>query len=110
MVGLAGLAAASNLPAALPCCALMGAGLILFNATCQTIAQLGADEHNRGRVMAVWSMIISVAAPVGGLVAGWAADLVRVPLVVAVLAACVAGSAGAVFLRGFLGRRRAPLD
>ncbi len=103
-VGLLGLSAAYNLPLALPWCALMGAGLILFNATSQTIAQLGADEHNRGRVLAVWSMIISIAAPLGGLAAGWAADLVRVPLVLAALAACVAGSAGVVFLRGCVGR------
>ena len=65
----------------------MGAGLILFNATSQTITQLGADEHNRGRVLAIWSMVVSVAAPVGGLAAGWAADLLSVPVVLAALAA-----------------------
>jgi MFS family permease len=98
--GLLGLAAAPNLPLAMPCCALMGAGLILFNATSQTITQLGADDHNRGRVLAVWSMVVSIASPVGGLVAGWAADLLNVPLVLGVLAGSVAVAAGAVFLLG----------
>ena len=64
-VGLLGLAGARSLSLAMPCCALMGAGLILFNAVSQTIIQLGADEHNRGRVLAIWSMIVSVAVAVG---------------------------------------------
>jgi MFS family permease len=100
--GLLGLAGAATLPAAMLFCALLGAGLILFNASSQTITQLSADEHNRGRVLAIWSMILCVAAPVGGLVAGWAADILNVPLVLAILAAGVAVSAGVVFL---LGRR-----
>jgi MFS family permease len=79
---------------------LMGAGLILFNATSQTITQLSADDHIRGRVLAIWSMVVSVASPVGGLVAGWAADRLNVPLVLGVLAASVAVAAGAVFLLG----------
>ncbi len=84
----------------------MGAGLILFNATGQTIIQLGADEHNRGRVLAIWSMIVCVTAPVGGLVAGWAADLLSVPAVLAGLAAGVAAAAGAASLIGWVGRGR----
>jgi hypothetical protein len=102
--GLGGLAAARNLPTALFWCALMGSGLILFNATSQTITQLSADEHNRGRVLAIWSMVVSVASPVGGLVAGWAADLLNVPLVLGMLAGCVAVAAGLAFLLGKISR------
>ncbi len=103
--GLLGLAGAQSLPPAMLCCALMGAGLILFSATSQTITQLSADEHNRGRVLAIWSMIVCITAPVGGLVAGWAADRLNVPVVLAALAAGVAISAGLVFLTGWVGRR-----
>ncbi|HVS38123.1 MAG TPA: MFS transporter [Gemmataceae bacterium] len=102
-IGMLGLAASSALPPAMFFCALMGAGLILFNATSQTITQLGADEHNRGRVMAIWSTVICVTSPVGGLVAGWAADWLNVPLVLVLLAVGVATAAGAVFLRGYVG-------
>ena len=84
----------------------MGAGLILFNATSQTIIQLGADEHNRGRVLAIWSMVVSVAVPIGGLLAGWAADLLSVPAVLAALAAGVTAAAGAVSLMGWIRRGR----
>ena len=101
--GLLGLAGAGNLPLAMPCCALLGGGLILFNSTSQTVMQLSADDHNRGRVLSIWSMVISIASPVGGLAAGWAADLLNVPAVLVLLAAGVATAAAVVFL---LGRRR----
>ena len=103
--GLLGLAAAATLPAAMACCAFLGGGLILFNSTSQTITQLSADAHNRGRVLSIWSMVISIAAPVGGLAAGQAADLFNVPAVLAVLAGCVAAAAAVVFLLARVGRR-----
>ena len=97
-MGLLGLAGAATLPLAMACCAFLGGGLILFNSTSQTITQLSADDHNRGRVLSIWSMVISIAAPVGGLAAGQAADLFNVPAVLAVLAGSVAASAAVVFL------------
>ncbi len=95
--GLLGLAAADTMTWAAPCCALLGGGLILFNATSQTIMQLSADDHNRGRVLSIWSMVLCIAAPVGGLTAGQAVDLLDVPAVLAVLAAGLAASAAVVF-------------
>ena len=89
---------AGSLTLALPCCALLGGGLILFNSTSQTIMQLSADDHNRGRVLSIWSMVLSIAAPVGGLAAGQAVDLLDVPAVLAVLAAGLAASAAVVFV------------
>ena len=96
--GLLGLAAAGSLTPALLCCALLGGGLILFNSTSQTIMQLSADDHNRGRVLSIWSMVLSIAAPVGGLAAGQAVDLLNVPAVLAVLAAGLIASAAVVFV------------
>jgi len=110
--GLLGLAAAGRLTLALPCCALLGGGLILFNSTSQTIMQLSADDHNRGRVLSIWSMVLSIAAPVGGLAAGQAVDLLDVPAVLAVLAGGLIVSAAVVFVlgrRGGDGRGAAPV-
>jgi MFS family permease len=79
--GLVALSYAPNLAVAICCCAMIGFGLILFLATSQSIIQLSAGDHNRGRVMAVWAMVQSGAVPLGSLLAGQAADLWGVPLV-----------------------------
>jgi MFS family permease len=72
--GLIGLALARCLALAVASCALIGFGLILFFATSQAVVQLGAGDHNRGRVMGVWAMVLSGAVPLGNLLAGPAAD------------------------------------
>jgi MFS family permease len=56
------------------CCGFIGFGLILFLATTQSVFQLSSEEHNRGRVMAIWAMVLSIAVPLGNLLAGPAAD------------------------------------
>ena len=53
------LAVARSLPLAVACCAVLGCGLILFFPTSQAIMQLSSDNHIRGRVMGIWSMILS---------------------------------------------------
>jgi MFS family permease len=68
------LAVARSLSVAVGCCAVTGCGLILFFATSQAIMQLNSDDHIRGRVMGIWSMVLSGAYPLGHLLAGWAAD------------------------------------
>ncbi len=86
------------MPTALACCTLTGAGLILFFATSQAIVQLSSADHNRGRVMGIWSMILSGAHPLGHLTAGPAADRWGVPPVLGVAALGIAAAAGAVFV------------
>jgi predicted MFS family arabinose efflux permease len=71
---LLGLAMARSLPLAVSCCLLLGCGLILFFPTSQSIMQLSSDDRVRGRVMGIWSMILSGAYPLGHLLAGRAAD------------------------------------
>jgi MFS family permease len=73
--GLLGLAFAPNIWSAVLFAALIGFGLILFLATSQSVFQLSSEEHNRGRVMAIWAMVLSGAVPFGNLLAGPAADL-----------------------------------
>jgi MFS family permease len=56
------------------CSALVGAGLILFFSTSQSVFQLSATDGNRGRVMAIYSIILTGAQPIGNLLTGFAAD------------------------------------
>jgi len=55
-------------------CAVVGFGLVLFNATSQSMVQLSTNDDNRGRVMGIWSIIICGAMPPGNLCVGWGAD------------------------------------
>jgi MFS family permease len=78
------LAYAPRLSLATFCCAVIGFGLILFFATSQSVIQLSAGDHNRGRIMAIWAMTVSGAVPLGNLLASPAADRWGVPLVLVV--------------------------
>jgi MFS family permease len=68
------LSAVRRLPVAAGCCFLVGYGLILFMATSQGVVQLSAGEHNRGRIMGIYSMVLSGSQPLGNLLLGPAAD------------------------------------
>jgi MFS family permease len=71
---LIALAFSPDIVSSVICCAFIGFGLILFLATSQSVFQLSSEEHNRGRVMAIWAMVLSIAVPLGNLLAGPAAD------------------------------------
>ena len=62
--------------------------------------QLGAGEHNRGRVMGIWLVVLAGSQPAGNLVAGHLADAYGVPFALAVLAAGIAATGGLVGDRG----------
>jgi hypothetical protein len=49
-----------------------------------TALQTLADNEKRGTVMSLFSMMLVGMAPFGSLLAGWAADQVGAPLVVAI--------------------------
>jgi MFS family permease len=103
---LLGLAWSSTLEQASACCAVAGCGLILFFATAQATMQLGAGEHNRGRVMGIWLMVLAGAQPAGNLVAGQLADACGVPFALAALAGGIAGTGGLVGIAALGLRRR----
>jgi len=84
VAGLIGLALAPDLATAIGCNCLVGFGLILFMATSQSVVQLSVDDLNRGRIMGIWSMVLSGAVPLGNLLAGPAADRWNVPAVLIV--------------------------
>jgi MFS family permease len=71
---LVALAVSPDIVSSVICCGFIGFGLILFLATSQSVFQLSSEEHNRGRVMAIWAMVLSIAVPAGNLLAGPAAD------------------------------------
>lgn len=81
---LLALAFAPGLASATACCVLLGFGLILCFATSQSVVQLRSEDHSRGRVMGIWSMILCGTQPVGNLLAGFAADRWGEPLVLAI--------------------------
>jgi MFS family permease len=104
-MSLLALGRAPALGVAVVWCALSGCGLILFFATGQAMMQLGADEHNRGRIMGIWLMVLSAANPAGHLLAGKAADAWGVPVVLELLGTGIALAGAGVGLVALLGRR-----
>ncbi len=65
---------------------LLGVGFswMVLIAACNTLLQVLAVDEMRGRVMSLFSMMLVGMAPFGSLIAGWMADWVGAPLVVAV--------------------------
>lgn len=61
----------------------VGCGWMVLIAACNTALQTLADNHMRGRVMSLFSMMLVGMAPFGSLLAGWAADQIGAPLVIA---------------------------
>jgi MFS family permease len=63
---------------------VVGCGWMVLIAAANTALQTLADDHMRGRVMSLFSMMIVGMAPFGSLLAGWSADQVGAPIVVAI--------------------------
>jgi MFS family permease len=76
----------------------VGCGWMVVIAGTNTALQTLADDEKRGRVMSLFSMMLVGMAPFGSLVAGWGADQVGAPLVVAIGGAFCA-VAGIVFAK-----------
>jgi MFS family permease len=62
----------------------VGCGWMVLIAASNTALQTLADNEMRGRVMSLFSMMLVGMAPFGSLLAGWAADQLGAPLVVAI--------------------------
>ena len=76
----------------------VGFGWMVLIATSNTALQTLADNEMRGRVMSLFSMMLVGMAPFGSLLAGWLADRIGAPLVVATGGAFCA-VAGVIFAR-----------
>ncbi|MGL6074519.1 MAG: MFS transporter [Fimbriiglobus sp.] len=88
-VGILGLFLTTAMLPALAVTAILGFGLIIYLATGQSTLQLEASDESRGRMMALWAMMLSASAPIGHLCAGIAAQHYPVPDVLLVLLAGV---------------------
>lgn len=58
----------------------LGVSFALFTSSANTLVQLSAPGHLRGRVMSLYLFAFAGLAPVGGLVAGWLAQAGGTPL------------------------------
>ncbi len=54
---------------------LTGVCFTTWTANSQSIVQLTAPDHLRGRVLSIYLFAFGGFAPVGGLLAGWLADV-----------------------------------
>jgi MFS family permease len=54
---------------------LTGFSFTLWTANSQSILQLSAPDHLRGRVLSLWLLAFAGAAPLGGLFSGWLAEV-----------------------------------
>lgn len=83
-------------PSALPFLFVAGFGYLASNTSATTRLQLGVEESQRGRIMALWSIAFLGVRPLASLLDGLVADLVSVRAAGVVLA--VPALAGAAFL------------
>ncbi|MGX7678316.1 MFS transporter [Jatrophihabitans sp. DSM 45814] len=92
---------APNLYCALILMLFVGAGSVTVSARGNTTLQLGADEHMRGRVMALFSVATMGTTPIGGPIVGAAAQHLgaRAGLAMGAAGAFLASAVGAVAAR-----------
>lgn len=74
-----------------------GAGYLGISSTLNTTVQMQVTESMRGKVLALYVMVLTLAVPLGSLLQGWLVDIVNVQVT-------VAGS-GLVFLGVFAALR-----
>ena len=85
-IGLVGLAVLSSFPFALVLVGIAGFGYLSSNAGATTQLQLGVDETQRGRIMAIWSIAFLGVRPIASLIDGAIAGLAGVRVAAAVMA------------------------
>ena len=71
---LIGAALAPTLPIELLVLLPLGAAMITFQATANSLLQLNSEPAFRGRVMALYVMVFLGSTPVGGPIVGWVAE------------------------------------
>ena len=73
---------------------LTGMANIVFAATSNTSLQLATPDHLRGRVMALYMLLIAGSTPLGASLTGFMAELLGVQVAIGLLAvACLLGVA-----------------
>lgn len=91
-IGILGFSWSSDLWTAAAMLMVMGCGMMVQMAACNTILQTIVDEDKRGRVMSLHAMAFMGTAPLGSLAAGALATRIGSPATVRIGgAACVVG-------------------
>lgn len=91
-IGIVGFSWSSGFWMAAAMLLVMGCGIMVQMAACNTILQTIVDEDKRGRVMSLHAMAFMGTAPLGSLAAGIAAGTIGSPATVRIGgAACVFG-------------------
>jgi MFS family permease len=76
-----------------------GFALLLMTAAANTVLQTIVDEDKRGRVVSLYTMMVTGLAPVGGLLAGLTAEHVGGPLTLRLAGLCCLAASVPVVLR-----------
>jgi MFS family permease len=93
-LGMVAFSFAGTLRTAAFLLSVTGFALLLMTAGANTLLQTIVDEDKRGRVVSLYTMMVTGLAPLGGLGAGLLADGLGAPLTLRVAGlACMAGSA-----------------
>jgi MFS family permease len=92
-IGLGTFAWSRALPLSLAMGFFTGLGLILYVATTNTLIQISTEDHYRGRVMSLYTLMFVGTAPIGALVSGSIAQRFGAPVATSVSAVVLLGGA-----------------
>jgi MFS family permease len=107
-IGLIGFSFSPAFSLSIAALIIVGCAWMVLLAGCNTALQSLSDDHMRGRIMSLYSMMLVGMAPFGNLIAGWFADRAGAPLVIAVGGGMCA-AAGIVFGRQLPALREAAI-
>lgn len=79
-VAVLGFAATSNFLLGLLACLAAGAAMTVHGISAQTLAQYGAEGHVRGRMMALWGLIVRAGPALGAVLLGLIGEWTGLPL------------------------------
>ena len=103
-IALLGLALVDSILLAAALLFVTGTCFTLWTSNANSILQLGAPDHLRGRIVSLYLWAFAGLAPIGGLLAGWLTDVGGTPLAFAV--AGITGLAMTAAAAGELRKRR----
>jgi MFS family permease len=92
-LGMAGFALIHWLPAMLVMGAIAGFGLILYVSSTNILIQMTTEDHFRGRVMSIYTLMFIGTTPFGALFAGALAQRFGAPVATCVCAVVLLGGA-----------------
>ena len=95
------LSAVPNVTSAYPVAALVGGSSVAYMTATTALAQLRAESHMIGRVLALQAVLLIGTTPVGSPLLGWLADTAggRAPVVVGAIGSLVAAGIGVLLTR-----------